>query len=84
VCGKQKINFKPGQNSKLVVVAFEPIGMPTMCFWENFEVFSSFMNVKKVKEELFFLAPTQWAWDNFYRIISGRGIIFTAYTVSGE
>jgi hypothetical protein len=64
-----------------VVVAFEPISMPTMCFLENFEVFSSFMNVKKVEEELIFLAPTQWAWDNFYRILSGRGIIFTAYSV---
>ena len=27
---------------------------------------------------------TVWAWNNFYRILSGRGIIFTAYSVDGE
>jgi hypothetical protein len=34
----KKKNLKLCKNSKLVVFAFEPISMPTMCFWKNFEV----------------------------------------------
>ncbi len=38
VCGKQKKYLKLGQNKKLVVVAFEPICMPTVSFSKNFKV----------------------------------------------
>jgi hypothetical protein len=38
VCGKQKKYMKLGQNKKLVVVAFEPICMPTMSFLKHFNV----------------------------------------------
>ncbi len=42
-CAVNKI--KLGQNKKLVVVAFEPICMPTMSFSKFFKSLGSFMNV---------------------------------------
>jgi hypothetical protein len=38
VCGKQTKNLKLGQNSKVVMVAFEPIFMPAMSFLKNLKV----------------------------------------------
>jgi hypothetical protein len=34
--------------------------------------------------QIIFLANTQYAGNNFYRILSRRGIIFTAYSVIGK
>ncbi len=36
------------------------------------------------KKNLIFLASTQYAGNNFYRLLSGRGIIFTTYSVGVE
>jgi hypothetical protein len=47
VFGKQTKKIKLGQNLKLVVVAFGPICMPTMCF-NKILSFGSFMNVKNL------------------------------------
>jgi hypothetical protein len=38
VCGKPKKKFEARPKLMLVVVAFEPMSMPTMRFLENFEV----------------------------------------------
>ncbi len=84
VCGKQEKNLKLGQNLKLVVVVFEPISMPTMCFFGKILKFWFFYECLKNLRRINFLPHTQQAWNNFYRILSRRGIIFTAYSVGGE
>jgi hypothetical protein len=53
-CAVNKKKFDARQNLKLVVDAFEPISMPTMCFLGNFEVLVLLRIFKKSKKNKFF------------------------------
>ncbi len=57
----------------MVVVAFEPICVLTMCFFEKFNFLGLLWMFKKKKKLRF-----------FYRILSTREIIFTAYSLHVE
>ncbi len=67
----------------MVVVALEPICVPIMCclkiliFWVFYEYLKSLRSIG-------FLPHTQQTQNNFYRILSRRGIFFTAYSVGVE
>jgi hypothetical protein len=82
-CVVNKNNLKLGQNEKLVVVAFEPICMPKICFLE-FLKFWFFYECLKILRRVNLFSKTQYAGNNFYCILSMRAIIFTPYSVCGQ